>query len=235
MPRHFPGRMQSPLHILMLEDQPADAALINDELRRAGFRFESHRVDTKEAFLRGIEQRKPDVILSDHGLPSFDGMTALMHARRRCPDVPFIFVTGAFGESFAIKMFESGASDYVLKDHLHDLAPVLKRALRRARQRRAEEKEIAGLQRNHEHYRLLVDSVKDYALYMLDPTGKVTTWNAGAEQVEGFTAGEAIGKRLSDLFPNEVSEEELKKILGTAAEEGRFEAEGWRTRKDGSQ
>src|SRR4051812_39048647 len=226
--------MASPLNILMLEDQPEDAALIDGELRRAGLRFKSKRVESREQFMRELQENKPDLILSDHGLPAFDGLTALSVVQRACPEVPFVFVTGSLGEEFAIRGFENGAADYVLKHQIKDLAPAVKRALERADQRRFQKEQAAGLRRDEECYRLLVDSVKDYALYMLDPDGRVTTWNTGAQAVEGFTGEEAIGHKLDELFPAEVGRGRLEKILRTASTDGRYEEEGWRTRGDGS-
>lgn len=225
--------MSSSLHILMLEDQPEDAALIDDELRRGGLEFSFRRVDTREAFVRELRQNKPDLILSDHGLPSFDGMSALEVARRACPDVPFIFVTGSLGEEFAIRGFENGATDYVLKHNIRDLAPAVRRAVEISDQRRNEREQQATLRRDEECYRMLVESVKDYSLYMLEPTGQVATWNAGAESLEGFAAGEAIGRRLDELFPAELANGRFEKILRTATSTGRHEEEGWRTRRDG--
>lgn len=226
--------MSSPLHILMLEDQPEDAALIDDELRRAGLDFKFRRVDTRQAFVREMRENRPDLILSDHGLPAFDGMSALALAKRTCPDVPFVFVTGSIGEEFAIRGFENGADDYVLKHQIRDLAPVVRRAIQVSAQRRQEQEQQASLRRDEECYRLLVESVTDYALYMLDPTGHVSTWNAGAEAVEGFTAAQAIGRRMDELFPAELGKRRLQKILQSAASTGRHEEEGWRTRQDGS-
>src|ERR1043166_1063335 len=125
-------RMGNDLRILMLEDRPEDAVLGREELRKGGLRFSFSRVETKKDFLEEITSHPPDLILSDHGLPSFDGFSALHLAKERCPDVPFVFVTGALGEEFAIRTFESGAADYVLKHHLSDLLPAVNRALRTA-------------------------------------------------------------------------------------------------------
>lgn len=122
----------------MNEDVAADAELVKHELNKGGLNFHFKRVDTREAFEKEIQQRTPDVILSDHGLPAFDGFAAVALARERCPDVPFIFVTGASGEEITIEAFESGVTDYVLKDRLSRLVPVVKRALlaREARRNR---------------------------------------------------------------------------------------------------
>jgi len=218
----------------MLEDQPEDAALINDELRRAGLRFDFKRVDTREAFIRELNENHPDIILSDHGLPAFDGLTALSVAKRRFPEIPFVFVTGAMGEEFAIKIFENGATDYVLKHHIDELAPAVRRALRRAETERLQSETQAHLRRNEESYRQLVESVTDYALYMLDLSGRITTWNVGAELVEGFTAQEAIGKHIGELFPKDAAtSERFERMFRIATEQGRYEDEGWRVRRDG--
>src|ERR1041385_3800713 len=120
--------MEKPLRILMLEDHPEDACLTKEALRKGGLRFSFTRVETKEDFVRQLDEKKPDVILSDHGLPAFDGVSALRLAKEKCPDVPVVFVTGALGEEFAIRTFENGASDYVLKHRLSELAPAVQRA-----------------------------------------------------------------------------------------------------------
>jgi PAS domain S-box-containing protein len=84
-------------------------------------------------------------------------------------------------------------------------------------------------------YELLVQSVTDYAIYMLDPTGVITSWNAGAERFKGYTADEIIGRHFSAFYTEEDLRKEIPKIgLSTATETGRFEAEGWRVRKDGT-
>jgi PAS domain S-box-containing protein len=91
------------------------------------------------------------------------------------------------------------------------------------------------LRESEERFRLLVEGVRDYAIFILDPEGNITSWNAGAERIKGYTAEEIIGKHISCFYPPEAiqmgwPESELKK----AAEQERFEDEGWRLRKDGS-
>jgi len=86
-----------------------------------------------------------------------------------------------------------------------------------------------------ERFRLLVTSVTDYAIYMLDRDGRVATWNPGAERFKGYAAKEIIGEHFSRFFtPEDVAAGLPAKALQTAAAEGRFEAEGWRLRKDGT-
>jgi PAS domain S-box-containing protein len=84
-------------------------------------------------------------------------------------------------------------------------------------------------------FRLLVESVKDYAIFMLDTRGYVSTWNAGAERIKGYRAEEIIGKHFSTFYPPEdVAAGKCERELEIATREGRFEEEGWRVRKDGS-
>jgi PAS domain S-box-containing protein len=84
-------------------------------------------------------------------------------------------------------------------------------------------------------YQLLVESVRDYAIFLLDPEGHVATWNAGAERIKGYHADEIIGRHFSVFYPEErVAERFPQYELEVAAREGRFEDEGWRIRKDGS-
>ena len=127
---------QDEIRVLLIEDDPNDAMLLGLELRRAGIPFEAQRVETREAFLRELELELPDVILSDHGLPHFDGFSALAIAKEKCPDVPFLFVTGSLGEEMIIETLKRGATDYVLKHRLGKLVPAVQRAMREADERR---------------------------------------------------------------------------------------------------
>jgi len=87
----------------------------------------------------------------------------------------------------------------------------------------------------NEAFRLLVESVKDYAIFLLDPTGRVMSWNAGAEALKGYKSDEIIGKHFSTFYPEEaVKTGWPRRELEIATAEGRFVDEGWRVRKDGS-
>jgi PAS domain S-box-containing protein len=100
-----------------------------------------------------------------------------------------------------------------------------------SRRRRAEE----VLRETEERYRLLVEGVKDYAIFLLDPTGHVVTWNAGAERINGYTATEIIGQHFSTFYPEEAIRKNWPtRELEMAAQAGQFEDENWRVRKDGS-
>jgi len=84
-------------------------------------------------------------------------------------------------------------------------------------------------------FRLLVQSIVDYAIYLLDPNGRVTSWNAGAEQIKGFQTDEILGQHFSKFYTEEDRKAGVpEKVLKTARREGKFVGEGWRVRKDGS-
>ena len=95
-------------------------------------------------------------------------------------------------------------------------------------------KSPANILGSEDSFRLLVESLKDYAIVMLDPAGRVASWNAGAERFKGYRAEEIIGRHFSCFYPAEAVQRGLpEQELKAAAREGRFEDEGWRVRKDG--
>jgi signal transduction histidine kinase len=147
--------MKKEIHILMVEDEAADAELSRLALRRGGFHFTLVRVQTEEDFLRELADHRPDVILSDYSLPAFDGYAALRIAKEKCPEIPFIFVTGTMGEEVAIETLKNGATDYVLKTRLTRLAPSVHRALREAQERIDRQRAEDQLRESHKQLRAL--------------------------------------------------------------------------------
>jgi PAS domain S-box-containing protein len=92
-----------------------------------------------------------------------------------------------------------------------------------------------NLRQSEERFKLLVESVRDYAIFMLDPKGHVLTWNAGAQRFKGYRPEEIIGQHFSRFYPpEEVARGLPEHELQVASKEGAFEDEGWRVRKDGS-
>ncbi len=124
--------MKKKLQILNLEDNPTDSDLIKETLEDGGIECEITRVETGEDFLVACDRGGFDIILADYSLPSYDGFSALAVARERCPDPPFIFVSGKMGEEIAIESLKSGATDYILKNNFKRLVPSVRRALKEA-------------------------------------------------------------------------------------------------------
>lgn len=95
---------------------------------------------------------------------------------------------------------------------------------------------VGALRESEAQFHLLIEAVVDYAIFMLDPRGRVATWNAGAKRIKGYEASEIIGKPYSIFFPEQdVREGKPQRHLAVAAREGRLEEEGWRVRKNGTQ
>lgn len=183
----------------MVEDEAHDAALVEHALKDGGFEFSFKRVDTEQGFLKEIQSFQPSVILSDHGLPSFDGFTALAIAQSVVPDVPFIFVTGSLGEEMAIKALKTGATDFVLKHHLATLPPAVHRALRQADFRVQRKQAEEALQTSEERYRSLVELSPD-ALFVQSDERIVFINSAGVKLLGATKPEKLIGKHVRDIF-----------------------------------
>ena len=214
--------MNKELRVLVVEDTPQDMALINHELRKTGLRFRSRRVESREAFLHELEHHTPDIILSDHGVPGFDGFAALAEARKRCPNAPFIFVTGAPRHEAVRQTLHSGADDYVLKSHLNLLGPAVERALREASTRASRSQLESALQNAEEQLRLLTDELKEHATFMLDTSGRIASWNPGAEEMLGYEPNEILDRDFGDIFaPGSDGQLLSRELIEAASREGR--------------
>jgi PAS domain S-box-containing protein len=217
------------VRILLLEDVPADAALIQRELTKAGLVFVSQRVDTRVAFEEALRVFSPDVILSDHGLPGFDGAAALQLVKERFPTLPVILVTGSLNEETAVEFMKAGAADYVLKDHLTRLPQSIKRALSESRLRKERELAVAALRTSEEQYRALFENTP-YPMWVFDlDTHKLLAVNGAAIAHYGYRREEFLALRIEDLRPPE-DIPELERHLATRPS-GYRTTGPWRHRK----
>lgn len=152
---------EQPIRILSVEDREADTELASVALSRAGIDHVVRRVDSEVGLRAAIVSDPPDLILSDFNIPGFGGDVALSICRQIVPDTPFIFVSGAIGEDRAVESLRNGATDYVLKDHLDRLVPVVARALQESRDR-AERKDLErALRESEERYRYAALAMDD--------------------------------------------------------------------------
>lgn len=185
----------SRLHVLHVEDNPADAELIRALLEEEWPDCVIDRVQTREAFLNSLSAAKFNLILSDFSLPQFDGLSALALARQRDMSTPFIFISGTIGEDNAVDALRRGATDYVIKDRPRRLIPAIHRALQ----------EVAvHEQRRHAETQLreqaeLLDKARD-AIVVSSANRRITYWNQAAARIFGWQASEALGKTSADLF-----------------------------------
>jgi diguanylate cyclase (GGDEF)-like protein/PAS domain S-box-containing protein len=155
------GMDKSPIRVLYLEDDPADVELVRSELERAGLDFILAHVATREAYRRELRELRPDVVLSDHGLPGFDSLVAHEILKEVGPGTPFIVVSGTIGEERAIEILKGGVTDYVLKDRLSRLAPAVRRALDEAAERVERRQAQEALRESEERYMRAVQGARD--------------------------------------------------------------------------
>jgi PAS domain S-box-containing protein len=198
--------METLIQILHLEDDSADAELVEAKLAEAGLACRITRVQTCDEFETALRNGRADIILADFRLPTYDGMSALRLVLQMCPDVPFIFISGAMGEEAAIKALTQGATDYVLKQNLSRLASAVQRALEDAKNRHERRIAQAALQRSNDMLRAIIETAP-VAIIGLDLEGKVhSVWNAAAEKLLGWNVQEVMGRYLPNV-PEEKGEE----------------------------
>jgi PAS domain S-box-containing protein len=198
------------LRILILEDLPTDAELMERELKRGGIEFESVRVETEHDFVAALEAFRPELILSDFRLPTFDGLSALRIAQERAPLIPFIVVTGSMNEETAVECMKAGAFDYVLKEHVTRLFPAVIGALERGRilteKLRAEE-ELRKLSRAVEQ--------SPVSIIVTDIEGRIEYVNPKFTQLSGYRRAEVQGRNPRILKSGTTPAEEYGRLWET--------------------
>ena len=187
--------MSNRLNLLLVEDSDADALLVSAELNRHGYELKLARVQTEPDFLARLAAGSWDVIIADYRLPRFSALRALELVRQKQLELPFIIVSGTIGEEVAVAAMKAGAHDYVMKDKLARLVPVVERELRDAEVRRAR----ARAEKESKFQARLLQAVGQ-AVVATDADGKITYWNRPAELLYGWPAGEAMGRELAALI-----------------------------------
>jgi len=182
---------------LLVEDCVTDALLNARALERGGLEVVWERVETAAEMRAALAEKTWDFILCDYHLPWFNGLAALAVYKESGLDIPFIVVSGMIGEEQAVKMIKAGAHDYVMKDHLAQLAPKVERELEAARERC-----IRRLAQATEALLASVVESCDDAVIGQTLEGTVVSWNAGAERLFGYSASEIMGGAASVLVPS---------------------------------
>jgi PAS domain S-box-containing protein len=187
--------MAEAIRILLIEDSSDDALLAVRALERAGLSIYADRVQTLEALGGALRGGAWDIVLSDHGMPGFDALSALALVHRLAPDVPFLLVSGTIGEERAVAAIKAGAYDYVPKGSLARLPDTVRRALREAAERRARARAEEIAHRSMEQLGAIHDA-SPVGIVTLDAAARVMTWNRAAALAFGRSVEEAAGQPL---------------------------------------
>lgn len=196
--------MPKPIAVLHLEDNPVDAELIGDILRREFPECSIQVVSARKDFERALTRGSYDVILSDFNLPSFTGLDALKISKARHPAIPFIFISGAIGEERAIDSLQSGATDYVLKDRPGRLTAAVRRALAEREEHDLRLRSENALHETMILYQTLIDTSPD-AIVLADLDQRITMVNRQMiDLFGGTTADDMIARHATEfVIPEE--------------------------------
>ena len=217
--------------VLLVDDCPANLL----SLRAILGDLDQNLVEARsgEEALRRLESADFAVVLLDVMMPGMSGFETARQIRGdvRFRHTPIIFLTANDAERAQLEeAYSLGAVDFLVKP----LMPVVLQAKVRGFIELYQDKQRA--RREADQLRLLVQGTADYAIFMLDPEGHVASWNSGAERIKGYKADEIIGQHFSQFYPPEaIARSWPAQELEIAKAEGRFEDEGWRVRKDGTQ
>jgi PAS domain S-box-containing protein len=209
--------VSTPLRVLFVEDSRADVELMLHELRRGGFDPTFEVVDTSETLNAALVSKTWDVVIADHGMPRFSAPDALSVVKRSGHDIPFIVVSGSIGEELAVACMKAGAHDYLIKNNLKRLTPVVQREVREAAVRVGRREAEAAFLLSEERYRLLVENAADI-ITVVDVQGRITFESPSVTHVLGYTPEEMIGTPVLDfVHPDDVAlvKNVMAQALGT--------------------
>ncbi len=183
-------------NILHLEDSEIDADLVKRVVTLGGLHCNFLLVDNKEDFIKGLEHHQPDMILSDHTLPSFNSKKAYVLAKEMYPDIPFLLVTGTVSEEFAVQMIKIGVDDYLLKSNLQRLPMAISNAFAK----RAGDEKIKAmrweLQQSEAHLRSIFDNSTN-GIILLDKNCNILELNSRANHFTKLAFSNQLKKRDS--------------------------------------
>jgi diguanylate cyclase (GGDEF)-like protein/PAS domain S-box-containing protein len=224
-----------PLRALLIEDSEIDAALIAQELRKGGYDLARARVSTLETAVQALEREEWDVVLCDSALAGIDPRDVLQLIRNKHLDIPFIVVADTRGVEAAVHAVRAGANDFVVKDRLKRLVPIVGRELREAERRRDFRRSEEALHAERSFTSALLETTG--ALVIIhDPQGRIIRVNGALEKITGRSLEEVRGREVWDVFHAPEDREAARETfaaLSTPAPPRQHES-GW-IGKDGAQ
>src|SRR5437660_358037 len=191
--------MSKPLRVLIVEDSENDALLLVRKLERSGFELTWKRVETTESLRTALAEQTWDIAFTDHSMPRFRSRDALALVKEQGLDIPFVILSGAISEEEAVAAMQAGAVDYIRKDNLTRLVPVVERELRAAQTRRERQQAEAAQRESQARKSAMLDSALD-CIVTIDHDGRVFEWNPAAEKTFGYRRAEVIGRKLAEII-----------------------------------
>jgi PAS domain S-box-containing protein len=226
--------MARPLQVLIVEDRAADAELMIQHLKRAGYAPDWQRVETEHDFRIRLTPSL-DVILCDHAMPEFSVARALDLLRKAKLDVPLIVVSGSLDDETAVSCLKQGATDYILKDRMARLGPAVERGLEEAEIHREVQRAHEALRRSEEQMRGVLSTIEDVVWSYSLKHGGLVYLNPAAEKLTGLPVRayfEAPQRWLALIHPDDhVS---MQQVRDEAVKWGVFERECRIVRADGA-
>ena len=219
----------SSLRILHLEDDPDYCSLVKEMLEKEGWTVDVTLVQNQAEFSAALEKGHFDIVLADYSLPTCTGIDALEVARQKCPDTPFLVVSGAIGEQAVVDSLKSGATDYVLKQWPERLVPAVRRAVQEVRER-TQRKLVES------HLQLLNAALECAAngIVVTDRNGVITWVNPAFSELTGYSSEEVRGHKTNLLKSGTHPQEFYRNLWETILSGGVWRGEMVNRRKDGS-
>lgn len=226
--------MPKSIAVLHLEDNSTDAELIGKILRKDFPACTILVARARGEFEKALEAGPFDLIISDYSLPSFTGLEGLELVRKKFPDTPFIFVSGAIGEDRAIESLRLGATDYVLKDRLARLGPAIQRALTEAQERRQRLQSEYALRESEILYKTLIETSPN-AIVLTDLDKVVTMVNRQMVDLYGGTSASDLLGHSALEFVTADEDDRVQEAAEEVLQKGTIRNMEYRLlRKDGS-
>jgi PAS domain S-box-containing protein len=190
--------MAAPLRILHLEQNEPDRGLVRQALVDDETVCEFVYAATKDEFAAALGQGKFDLILADFTLPDYDGAAALALVQEKCPEVPYLFVSGSVSGERAIEILKGGATDYVMKDRIERLRPAVRRALGEVAERTRRTTTEAALRQAEARYRDIFENAVE-GIYQSNPAGRILAVNRAMARLCGYASPEELCALVHDL------------------------------------
>lgn len=205
--------MSEELKVLFVEDVQADAELALRILSKEGIKCQTRIVEIEKDYIKELEEFNPDIIISDYSLPQFTGLEALKIAIANCPQTPFILLTGSISEDVAVDCINTGAWDYIIKEHITRLPFAVKEALDKKKLRREKARAEFILYENEIKYRTLFERVP-IGIGVSDMDGKLLAFNDAILKPGAYTREDIIKiENVKNLYYNLADRAEVLEMI----------------------